>query len=418
MPEPASLFPASPPPPNAQRRGNPNLHLAPRCGARTRSGCPCRAPAIRGKARCRMHGGRSTGPRTPEGRQRLRTARLAQGARSAEFRAREFFVCTWCRYGRLQRAVMDCRHWLPPALARRVSPWLPFPPELEKPAFTPGGMTVAEERARRRQQEMTLGPWRRAIAEARRARRNARHAGAAGRDAGTMPAAARAVQPDGGPPPPGSVREISAPEPHAPEQAAGSMAATAAGAAHENPAPGRHAPEKAGIAPPPLVMPGSGAGEISAPGPHAPEAARAAPASAATPAPGAHVIPAMEPHAPDRIRATPATDVAPARGADENLAAKPHAPAAPSGPAPGLDRRARRHWKWQQRQLRKGWQANQSWPPERHGDRIEHTSAMVERAPPPWPPRPLRYNPDSMPEGGQPPCRPGAGTSRNCRRAT
>ena len=28
-----------------------------RCGAKTRSGKPCRAPAVQGKARCRMHGG-------------------------------------------------------------------------------------------------------------------------------------------------------------------------------------------------------------------------------------------------------------------------------------------------------------------------------------------------------------------------
>lgn len=28
-----------------------------RCGAKTRSGAPCRAPAAQGKARCRMHGG-------------------------------------------------------------------------------------------------------------------------------------------------------------------------------------------------------------------------------------------------------------------------------------------------------------------------------------------------------------------------
>ncbi|MEZ5822338.1 MAG: HGGxSTG domain-containing protein [Bradyrhizobium sp.] len=30
---------------------------SPRCGARTRLGDPCRAPARRGKQRCRMHGG-------------------------------------------------------------------------------------------------------------------------------------------------------------------------------------------------------------------------------------------------------------------------------------------------------------------------------------------------------------------------
>jgi hypothetical protein len=30
---------------------------SPRCGARTRSGAACRAPAVHGKKRCRMHGG-------------------------------------------------------------------------------------------------------------------------------------------------------------------------------------------------------------------------------------------------------------------------------------------------------------------------------------------------------------------------
>lgn len=32
---------------------------APRCGARTKrnNGNPCRSPAVRGKARCRLHGG-------------------------------------------------------------------------------------------------------------------------------------------------------------------------------------------------------------------------------------------------------------------------------------------------------------------------------------------------------------------------
>ena len=33
------------------------MHLSPRCGARTRSGGACRAPAVGGRARCRMHGG-------------------------------------------------------------------------------------------------------------------------------------------------------------------------------------------------------------------------------------------------------------------------------------------------------------------------------------------------------------------------
>lgn len=33
------------------------MHDAPRCGAKTRKGTPCEAPAVNGKARCRMHGG-------------------------------------------------------------------------------------------------------------------------------------------------------------------------------------------------------------------------------------------------------------------------------------------------------------------------------------------------------------------------
>ena len=33
------------------------MNRASRCGARTRRGKPCRSPAVRGKRRCRMHGG-------------------------------------------------------------------------------------------------------------------------------------------------------------------------------------------------------------------------------------------------------------------------------------------------------------------------------------------------------------------------
>ena len=37
-----------------------------RCGARTRSGKPCESPAVRGKRRCRMHGG-AAGSGPPRG---------------------------------------------------------------------------------------------------------------------------------------------------------------------------------------------------------------------------------------------------------------------------------------------------------------------------------------------------------------
>lgn len=51
------------------RNGNPigDPSIAPRCGAKTRRGTPCRGPAVRGRRRCRMHGGNSPG--APRGNQ-------------------------------------------------------------------------------------------------------------------------------------------------------------------------------------------------------------------------------------------------------------------------------------------------------------------------------------------------------------
>jgi hypothetical protein len=58
----------------------------PRCGARTRAGGTCKAPALPEKERCRMHGGLSTGPKTPEGRARSLAARMAGFQRYVEER--------------------------------------------------------------------------------------------------------------------------------------------------------------------------------------------------------------------------------------------------------------------------------------------------------------------------------------------
>jgi hypothetical protein len=51
----------------------------PRCGAKTRQGTPCQAPPVWDhrhdrprNGRCRLHGGLSTGPKTPEGKRRVR----------------------------------------------------------------------------------------------------------------------------------------------------------------------------------------------------------------------------------------------------------------------------------------------------------------------------------------------------------
>ena len=56
---------------------------APRCGAHSRrnGGAPCKCPAMKGKKRCRIHGGKSTGP-SKEGRERLSKLWLKHGGRS------------------------------------------------------------------------------------------------------------------------------------------------------------------------------------------------------------------------------------------------------------------------------------------------------------------------------------------------
>jgi hypothetical protein len=71
---------------NGNTPGDPNN--APRCGAKTRAGTPCQCPAMRGKRRCYLHGGKSTGPRTPEGLERSRKARWKHGRETAERRAK------------------------------------------------------------------------------------------------------------------------------------------------------------------------------------------------------------------------------------------------------------------------------------------------------------------------------------------
>ncbi len=61
-----------------QRNLGPMLS-SPRCGAKTRSGRPCRSPAVQGKKRCRMHGG-AKGSGAPKGNQNA----LKHGLSTAE----------------------------------------------------------------------------------------------------------------------------------------------------------------------------------------------------------------------------------------------------------------------------------------------------------------------------------------------
>jgi hypothetical protein len=54
-----------------------------RCGAKTRSGGPCRAAAVRSKRRCRMHGG-APGSGAPKGNHNARRHGLFTGEAIAE----------------------------------------------------------------------------------------------------------------------------------------------------------------------------------------------------------------------------------------------------------------------------------------------------------------------------------------------
>ena len=53
-----------------------------RCGAKTRAGGVCQNPAIGGRNRCKLHGGRSTGPKTEAGKARVIAVHWKDGRRS------------------------------------------------------------------------------------------------------------------------------------------------------------------------------------------------------------------------------------------------------------------------------------------------------------------------------------------------
>ena len=50
-----------------------------RCGARTKAGGGCQRPAVKRTGRCTRHGGKSTGPKTQAGRDKLAQLHLKHG---------------------------------------------------------------------------------------------------------------------------------------------------------------------------------------------------------------------------------------------------------------------------------------------------------------------------------------------------
>jgi len=294
-----------------KRRGNPNLGLVPRCGARTRAGCPCRAPAIHGKQRCRMHGGRSTGPRTPEGRARIAAARTTHGDYSAETRAFKRHHVSFMRRGSLRAFAVIHYRLLPPELAARMTP---MAPELLVPLRPTCGITRAEDRAMLQAETEALAPWKQAMALARQARRaaaaaraaasgamavaQARHlaperaAGAATPGSAACPAATMAARPEAHAPirpvpvsaglrhAPVSTEALALAEPLAPERAARGERSTKAAARLTGLARAQ-APERAAG---PADTGAAGAGTGGAAWPDAPASRRAEPLAPIPPA--------------------------------------------------------------------------------------------------------------------------------------
>ena len=75
-----------------------------RCGARTRGGKPCRSPAVRGKRRCRMHGG-AAGSGAPIGNKNA----LRHGLYTAEAIARRRELTAMIRMARATLADLEER---------------------------------------------------------------------------------------------------------------------------------------------------------------------------------------------------------------------------------------------------------------------------------------------------------------------
>jgi glucans biosynthesis protein len=82
-----------------------NLRQAPRCGAKTRAGGPCQCPAIRGRTRCRLHGGWS-----PDAQRGARNGNFKDGDWTAEaIEERKLQLSQAPRCGARTRAGTPCQ---------------------------------------------------------------------------------------------------------------------------------------------------------------------------------------------------------------------------------------------------------------------------------------------------------------------
>jgi len=226
-----------------------------------------------------MHGGRSTGPRTPKGLADLRAARTIHGNDGAEARALDRFRLTTLRRIRVDSAAQRYQAYLPPAFVARL---YGHAPELMPPPRPTGGITAEMDRVRRRAVAAALAPWKRAIADARAAERAARAAARLAKP--HAPVGARPPRGAGVPgahaPIPGAASSAAAGRADCPPKAtaAASPAEATQGRRPTPPRPPGQSPLAAPVAKPLAPVgahPPRGAG---VPGPHAPIPGPAAPA--------------------------------------------------------------------------------------------------------------------------------------------
>lgn len=71
--------------PHGSKAGRPDFRDMPKCQAKAKStGEKCKNVAVKGKRVCYLHGGKSTGAKTEQGKKRSRFARLRHGDYSAK----------------------------------------------------------------------------------------------------------------------------------------------------------------------------------------------------------------------------------------------------------------------------------------------------------------------------------------------
>ncbi len=126
----------------------------PKCGARCRTGKPCRAPVVWDKAnnrarnqRCRMHGGLSTGPRTEAGRQRIREAQKKRWDAYRQKQADEREAAYRSHWGWPESHVIEPGYLEVIRAGGDLESYRSPEPQQKRKPFTPKPMTLAQAQA-------------------------------------------------------------------------------------------------------------------------------------------------------------------------------------------------------------------------------------------------------------------------------